>query len=144
MSKVFSFFNRRKNIFQPNLSRQRQPYSGPISSEKLNLFYDQFVVDVARLDNKVQEISSKIEEIKSLCDNDLESATPGYYFDGDLEMTIYTQNIYFDEVPESYVVESATPYLKNMVEFFKPGVNSSKISLLKSKLDYLEKTINIE
>lgn len=144
MPKSFSFFNRRKNVFQPNLSRQRQPYSGPISSEKLNLFYDQFVLDTARLKNKIEEISLKIEEIKTLSDNDLESSTPGYYFDSDLQMTIYTQKIYFDEVYESYVLEAATPYLNTMVEFFKPGVNSSKISFLKSKLDNLEKTINIE
>lgn len=141
MPKSYSLFNRRKNIFQPNFLRQRQVYNGPISSEKLNLFNDQFVVDVARLVKNSDEISEKIEEINQLYENNLDSATPGYYIDSSLSMTIYSTEIYFDENTSNYVVQSATPHYLDELTYYKPAIISSKISLLKNKLDEIEKKL---
>lgn len=141
---MYSLFNRRKNIYQPNLSRNRQPYSAPISSEALNLYYDQFVMDVAKLGQNIDSINSKIEEIVSLRSDDLNQATPGYYTDASIDFTIYTQQITYDNQLEEYVVESATPYFEDILSFYKPAILSSRLSMLEDKLDFLEKTINIE
>jgi hypothetical protein len=141
---MFSLFNRRKNIYQPNITRNRQPYSAPLSSENLNLYYDQFIVDVARLRNNISLIDSKIEEIISLRSDDIDQATPGYYINNEIDFTIYTQKITYSDLSEEYVIESATPYFEDILSFYKPGILSSKISLLEDKLDNLEKTINIE
>ena len=144
MTKMYSMFNRRENIFQPNLVRNRQPYSGPISSDRLNLFYDQFIVDVARLEKRSEEINSKIEEIVDLRSDNLDQATPGFFSDEDIEMTIYGQKISYDRDAENYLVNSATPYYEDTLSFYKPVILSSTISFLEDKLDILEKTINIE
>ena len=76
MAKTYSLFNKRKNTFQPNTSRQRTPFNGPISSGTLNLYYDQLMLDIARLSKNTDEIYSAIDEISDLCDNNLDSATP--------------------------------------------------------------------
>lgn len=144
MPKMYSLFNRRQNIYQPNISRNRQPYSAPISSEDLNLYYDQFVVDVARLKNNISAIDEKIEEIVSLRSDSIDQETPGYYTNNEIDFTIYTQKITYDDISEEYIIESATPYFEDILSFYKPGILSSKISLLEDKLDNLEKTINIE
>lgn len=142
MPKSYSFFNRRENIFQPNITRQRISYNGPISSEKLNLYYDQLRLDFGRLDLKIDEIEQYIEQIKDLLENNLDLATPGYYLDEELLMTIYGQIITYDQEAEEYSVEAATPYYLDSLEFYSNAVNSSKISMLRSKLDDLEKKIN--
>jgi hypothetical protein len=144
MGKIYSLFNKRTNIFEPILSRDRQPYSAPISSESLNLHLDQFIVDISRLRNNVDKIETKIEEVKLLISNQVDQATPGYYEDSSLLMTIFSQNIIYDEDSESYIVESATPYYEDILSFYKPEIVSSNIEFLKNKLNILEKTINIE
>jgi hypothetical protein len=144
MPKMYSLFNRRKNIFQPNLIRNRQAYNGPISSESLNLFNDQFIVDVARLSEKSIEIENKIQEIVQLRSESLESATPGLYLNEEIDFTIYTQKVKYDRNAEEYVVTSETPYFESDLSFYKPVFLSSMISLLEDKLNKLEKTINIE
>jgi hypothetical protein len=144
MSKIYSLFNKRTNIFEPTLSRDRQPYSAPISSGSLNLHFDQLIVDISRLRNNVDKIETKIEEVISLISNQIDQATPGYYEDESLLMTIFSQNITYDEGADSYVVESATPYYEDVLSFYKPEIISSNIEFLKNKLNILEKTINIE
>jgi len=144
MPKMYSLFNRRKNIFQPNLLRNRQSYNGPISSQNLNLFNDQFVVDAARLSDKASEIEDKIEEVVQLRSDSLNQATPGFYSNQEIDFTIYTQIVNYDRENEEYIVSSATPYFQDNLSFYKPTFLSSKISLLEDKLDNLEKTINVE
>lgn len=144
MAKLFSIFNRRENIFQPIFTRNRQEYNAPISSEKMNLLNDQFVVDVARLSIHAENIGEKINEANELNFMNLESSTPGYYYSDDILMTIYGQKIYFDPMTEDYQIVSATPYYLDSIEFYSPAINSSKISNLFSKIYNLEKTINIE
>lgn len=144
MSRTYSLFNKRTNIYEPNLSRQRQPFSGPISSEALNLFYDQFVVDAARLDNNIKNINDKIDDLISLRSEFLDQATPGYYIEQDLDCTIYTQVIKYDNTTEQYTVQSATPYYNSAITYYGLGTAASKIALLSSKLDGLEKILNTE
>lgn len=144
MAKLFSIFNRRENVYQPIFTRSRQQYNAPISSEKLNLLNDQFVVDVARLGSHTDDLSSKIDEANQLNFMNLESSTPGYYYSDDILMTIYRQRITFNSNTEDYDLESSTPYYQDSIEFYSPAINSSKISNLFSKIYDLEKTINIE
>jgi hypothetical protein len=142
MPKSYSFFNRRENIFEPNITRQRIPFNGPISSERLNLYYDQMRLDLGRLGKNIQEIEATINDIKDLIENNLDLATPGYYLDENLLMTIYGQVITYDGTAEEYVIEGATPYYLDPLEYYSNAVNSSKITLLKSKLNDLEKKIS--
>lgn len=144
MAKMYSKLNRRKTIYQPNLSRNRQPYAAPIPSEFLNLFYDQFVMDVARLRENINDINSKIEEIIELRDESFDAATPGYYLNNDILFTVYTQEIKYNRETEEYELESATPYYESPLSFYKPAILSSKILVLEDKLNFLEKTINVE
>lgn len=142
MSKSYSLFNRREIIFQPNLTRQRIPFNGPVSSEMLNLYYDQLVLDIARLSKNIELIESLLDEANNLTDSNLDSATPGYYVDNNLSMTIYGQKISYDDIAHNYVVQSSTPYYQYKLNFVSPAMNSSRISFLKSKLDYLEKKLS--
>lgn len=76
MAKLFSIFNRRKNTVQPLLSRQRQAFKGSIDSEKINLYFDQFLVDIARLHKNLENLSNSYSEVSNLLDSRLDSATP--------------------------------------------------------------------
>lgn len=142
MPKSYSFFNRRENIFEPNITRQRIPYNGPISSERLNLYYDQLRLDFARLGKNINDIEAIIETIKDLMENNLDLATPGYYLDENLLMTIYGQIVTYDQEAEEYSVNGATPFYLDSLEFYSNAVNSSKLSMLRSKLDDLQKKLN--
>jgi hypothetical protein len=144
MAKTYSLFNKRKNTFQPNISRQRIPFNGPISSNTLNLYYDQLMLDIARLSKNTDNIYGAISEISDLCDNGLDSATPGYYIDELLSMTIYGQKVTYDKVNEEYDVVSFNSFNNSTLQFYKNGINSSKISLLKKKLDDLEKITDLQ
>ena len=144
MGKLYSLFNRRKNTIQPNLSRQRLNYNGPIESEILNLYYDQFYLDIARLSKNAAMLESKIDEVNDLCDGALTAATPGYYVDEDILMTLYGQKISYDRQEEEYIISSATPYYNTSLTFYKTAINSANISKLNKKLDNLEKIINIQ
>ena len=139
----YSLFNKRENIFQPNFTRNRQPYSGPISSEMLNLHNDQLILDAARLAKNIDNIELKIQEINSLIEVDLDSATPGYYINGDIDMTIYGQKVIYDREEDEYVVSELELFNEDYLQYYKPLVVSSKVSMLMSKLDNIEKNINI-
>lgn len=76
MAKLFSLFNRRQNVIEPNVSRQRQQLNGPIDSKKINLYFDQFVLDIARLDKNIGDLNSLYDEVASILDARLESSTP--------------------------------------------------------------------
>lgn len=76
MGKLFSLFNRRQNVIEPNISRQRQPLNAPIDSNKINLYFDQFILDVARLDKNLKDLDSSYDEVADLLDSRIESATP--------------------------------------------------------------------
>jgi hypothetical protein len=100
------------------------------------------ILDVARLAKNVDEIESKIEEINSLIDVDLSAATPGYYLNGDIDITVYAQRVTYDRDEEEYVVDEVAIYEEDYLQYYKPLVVSSKIAMLMSKLDNIEKNIN--
>jgi hypothetical protein len=108
----------------------------------LNLHNDQMILDVARLAKNVDEIESKIEEINSLIDVDLSAATTGYYLNGDIDITVYAQRVTYDRDEEEYVVDEVAIYEEDYLQYYKPLVVSSKIAMLMSKLDNIEKNIN--
>lgn len=58
------------------MSRQRMPYKGSISSEKINLHLDQFVADIARLHARLEDLNSSYNEVANILDARLDSATP--------------------------------------------------------------------
>lgn len=76
MGKLFSFFNRRQNVIEPITTRQRQPLNAPLDSKKINLYFDQFVVDVSRLDKNIDQLNNLYDEVAELLDAKLDSATP--------------------------------------------------------------------
>jgi hypothetical protein len=59
-------------------------------------------------------------------------------------MTIYGQKVTYDKVDEEYDVTSLNRFDGSTLQFYKNGINSSKISLLKKKLDDLEKITDIQ
>lgn len=59
-------------------------------------------------------------------------------------MTIRRQKITYDKVNEEYDVVSSNSFDNNPLQFYKNGINSSKISLLKKKLDDLEKITDLQ
>jgi hypothetical protein len=138
MAISYSENNKRENIFEPLLSRQRLVYKGPIPSGVINLFNDQIFVDFKRLNQKADDLDSKIQDIGALSKNDLNLATPDYYLNEDLLMTLYSQQISFDSLAQEYVVTDATPYYNDSLMFNKPQLNSSIISFLNKKLDIIE------
>jgi predicted patatin/cPLA2 family phospholipase len=76
MGKLFSLFNRRQNVIEPSVTRQRQPLNAPLDSKKINLYFDQFVVDVSRLDSNIDKLNASYDEVAELLDAKLDSATP--------------------------------------------------------------------
>ena len=76
MGKLFSLFNRRQNVIQPAVTRQRQSLNAPISSQNINLYFDQFVVDISRLDKNIGSLNTLYNEVANLLDGRLDSATP--------------------------------------------------------------------
>ncbi len=59
-------------------------------------------------------------------------------------MTLYGQKVTYDKVDEEYDVTSLNRFNGSTLQFYKNGINSSKISLLKKKLDDLEKITDIQ
>jgi hypothetical protein len=109
----------------------------------LNLHNDQLILDAARLAKNIDNIELKIQEINSLIEVDLDSATPGYYINGDIDMTIYGQKVIYDREEDEYVVSELELFNEDYLQYYKPLVVSSKVSMLMSKLDNIEKNINI-
>jgi hypothetical protein len=138
MGILYSDFNKRENIMEPNLQRHRLVYKGPISSSVLNLCNDQFLLDINRLKSKIDELNASMDTISEMTGNDLYAATPDYYLNEDLKMTIYTQSISYDKTAEEYVIEQSTPYENADIIFQKYQINSAKISWLMNKLDLIE------
>lgn len=138
MGILYSDFNKRENIMEPNLQRHRLVYKGPIPSNILNLSNDQFLLDVNRLKSRINELNAGINAISEMTGNDLYAATPDYYLNEDLKMTVYTQSISYDETSEEYVVEQSTPYNNVDLKFEKYQINSARIDWLMHKLDLIE------
>ena len=138
MTISYSENNKRETIFEPLLNRQRLVYKGPVPSSILNLANDQIYLDINRLHKKLEYLQTLIDESSDISRNDLNLATPDYYLNEDLLMTIYSQYVSYDEIAQEYVVESSTPYYEDSLEFNKPQLNSAIISNLSRKLDIIE------
>jgi hypothetical protein len=138
MATSYSENNKRETIFEPLLSRQRLVYKGPVSSAVINLTSDQFLMDINRLDKKTEYLQDMIELSSEMSRNDMNLATPDSYVGEGMSMTIYSQYISWDEDADNYVVESATPYYDQVLEFNKPQLNAAIISQLNRKLDIIE------
>lgn len=141
MAISYSENNKRETIYEPLLGRQRLPYKGPVASAILNLVNDQILGDINRLNSKLALLQEKIDDSTDISRNDLNLATPDYYLNEDLLMTIYSQHISYDETAEEYLVESATPSYQDTLMFNKPQINSSIISQLYRKLDIIENAL---
>jgi hypothetical protein len=59
-------------------------------------------------------------------------------------MTVYGQKVTYDKVNEEYDVVSLNTFNNSPLQFYKNGINSSKISLLNKKLDDLEKITDLQ
>jgi hypothetical protein len=138
MTISYSENNKRETIFEPLLNRQRLVYKGPVPSSILNLANDQLYMDINRLNKKLENLQALIDQSSDISRNDLNLATPDYYLNEDLLMTIYSQYVSYDETTQEYVVESSTPYYEDSLEFNKPQLNSAIISNLSRKLDIIE------
>jgi hypothetical protein len=138
MTISYSENNKRETIFEPLLNRQRLVYKGPVPSSVLNLANDQLYMDINRLNKKLENLQALIDQSSDISRNDLNLATPDYYLNEDLLMTIYSQYVSYDETTQEYVVESSTPYYEDSLEFNKPQLNSAIISNLSRKLDIIE------
>jgi len=138
MTISYSDNNKRETIFEPLLNRQRLIYKGPVPSFVLNLANDQILMDIHRLHKKIKDLQSLIDNAGEISGNNLNSATPDYYVNQDLLMTIYSQSVSYDREEEEYNVEASTPYLNDILQFNKPQFNSSTIAHLLRKLDLIE------
>ncbi len=138
MSISYSENNKRENIFEPLLNRQRLVYKGPVPSSILNLANDQLLMDINRLHKKLEILERLIDQSASMSRNDLNLATPDYYLNEDLLMTIYSQYVSYDESAQEYIVESSTPHYQESLKYNKPQLNSSIIVNLNNKLNSIE------
>ena len=139
MTKSYSELNRKNLVLEPNLSRQRLAFRGPIPSNVLNLHYDQFVVDCARLSKMAEELSTEADQMSIDYANDFSLATPDYYIDTDLSSKVYNTYSYYDHNQDEQTVNTES-FLENL-EFKKYGINSSIINLLNNKINMLEDLI---
>ncbi len=80
MAKLFSLFNKRQNIIEPTITRQRQSINAPLNSKNMNLYFDQFVVDIARLDKNIDKLNVLYDEVSNILDARLDSATTRLLF----------------------------------------------------------------
>jgi hypothetical protein len=144
MAISYSESNKRVNTFEPLVSRVRLPYKGPVRSNIFNLFNDQFLMDIHRLSNKTSELETLITTLSDMSRNDLNQATPDYYLNEDLLMTVYSQEISYNSVSEEYEVSMATPYYNDPLLFDKAQKNASTISFLNRKLDLIEEALRKE
>ena len=136
MTKSYSELNRKNLVLEPNLSRQRLAFRGPIPSSVLNLHYDQFVVDCARLSVMADELSAEANQLAIDYANDFSLATPDYYIDTELSSKVYNTYSYYDHNQDEQTVNTES-FLENL-EFKKYGINSSIINLLNNKINMLE------
>jgi hypothetical protein len=144
MALSYSENNKRENTFEPLLSRVRLPYKGPVASSIINLFNDQIRMDLHRLDNKTALLESLIATLSDMSRNDLNLATPDYYLNEDLLMTVYSQEISYNSITEEYEVSMATPYYNESLSFDKAQKNSATISFLNRKLHLIEEALRKE
>lgn len=138
MAISYSDFSKRENIIEPNFQRHRLSYKAPIPSSLLNLSNDQFLLDINRLKSKLELLDNQIETLSTMLGNNLYGATPDYYLNEDLKMTIYSQNIYYDEDDNEYIVEQSTPYFNESLRFEKFQKNSANVDWLMRKLSLIE------
>jgi hypothetical protein len=64
-SYLYNEYNKEDNIYQPQLSRSRQIYRGPRESQKQNLEQDQFLYDVAKLQQRILEAEALLLRMSS-------------------------------------------------------------------------------
>jgi hypothetical protein len=139
MTKSYSKLNRKNMVLEPNLSRQRLSFKGPIPSKVLNLYYDQFVVDCSRLSVMADEVDAEANQLSIDYANDFSLVTPDYYIDADLSSKVYNTYSYYDHNQDEQTVNTES-FLENL-EFKKYGINSSIINLLNNKINMLEDLI---
>lgn len=141
MAKSYSEQNKRNTVYEPNLSRQRLPFMGPVPSSVLNLYYDQFIIDCARLNAKVDNLLNEIKSLSSKYSADYSLSTPNMYQEDGLEATIYFNYINFDRDSLDYTFGSSTPYYLDEVSFNTYAINSAKLFLAQDKLRIIEDLI---
>lgn len=142
MTKSYSEQNKRETIYEPNVSRQRLPFLGPIPSHVLNLLQDQLIVDFSRLDDNANMLNDIIQNVSVDYASDFNLATPNQYIDQDIQATLYFNHINYDRNEEDYVFSSSTPYYEDPLVFNKHGINSSKLALSHHKIKILEDLIS--
>lgn len=141
MAKSYSEKNKRDTVYEPNLLRQRLPYLGPVPSHVLNLYYDQFVVDCARLNEKAEDLLFQINSLYEKYSSNYNLATPNMFTEEGLDATIYFNYINFDRESLDYTFGSSTPYYLDEVSFNTYAINSSKLSLIEDKIRIIEDLI---
>lgn len=141
MTKSYSEKNKREIVYEPNLSRQRLSYLGPVPSHVLNLYYDQFVVDCAILNQKAEDLLFQINQLYEKYAANYDLATPNTFDETDLDATIYFNYINFDRDILDYTFGSSTPYYLDDVSFNTYAINSSKLSLIQEKVRLIEDLI---
>jgi hypothetical protein len=141
MTKSYSEQNKRETIQEPNLSRQRLPFLGPIPSQVLNLHQDQFIVDCSRLNDNINFLTDLIYQLSVNYSSDFNLATPNLYQDSEIDATVYFNYINYDRDLEDYTFSSSTPYYQDELIFNKYGINAAKISQMQSKIKNLEDLI---
>lgn len=138
MAISYSDFNRRENVFEPSVQKHRLPYKGPVPSGALNLFNDQFLLDINRLKKRIEDLNDSLDLISQMTGNNLNLATPDYYLNEDVLMTIYSQEVSYDESLGEYLVTDSTPHYEDNLFFSKFNRNSGIISFLSAKLASIE------
>lgn len=141
MTKSYSEQNKRDTIQEPNISRQRLPFLGPIPSQILNLHQDQFRVDCSRLNDKVNFLTDLVYKLSVDYSSDFNLSTPNMYEDSDIDATVYFNYINYDRTLEDYAFLSSTPYYEDPLVFNKYGINAAKLSQIQNKIKILEDLI---
>jgi hypothetical protein len=141
MTKSYSEENKRETIHEPNLSRQRLPFLGPIPSQILNLYQDQFIVDSSRLSDRADRLTDMVYSLSVDYSSDFNLDTPNQYRDQTIDATLYFNYINYDRELEDYTFSSSTPYYESSLIFNKYGINAASLALSQHKIKILEDLI---
>lgn len=119
-----------KRIIQPLYQRYRNTFRGPRSSQKENLEMNKILIDLKRLDEKVDNLNDKLYEDVRIFVGQVDPEMTGIH-------TEYEDGLYyeFDDVRIEFSGDSATP---DYVVIDTTSTIIGKISRINQKIKYLE------
>lgn len=119
-----------KRIVQPLYQRYRNTFRGPRSSQKENLEMNKILIDLKRLDEKVDNLNNKLYENVRIFVGQVDPESAGIH--SEYEDGLYYE---FDDIQVEFSGDSATP---DYVVVDTTSTIIGKMSRINQKIKYLE------